>query len=65
MSATLMRTAKSAIYTSQMMPPERPAFAAIIRIDGMDWSSATPTNSGEATSIDQDAERIVEAMKRV
>lgn len=64
MNATLMRTAKAAIYASQMMAPDRPAFAAIIRIDGIDWSSALPLNSGEAVSINQDAERIVEAVKK-
>lgn len=65
MNATLMRTAKAAIYKMPKMPPDRPAFAAMIRIDGIDWFSALPTNSGEAVSINQDAERIVEAVKRV
>lgn len=36
----------------------------IIAIDGTAWESPLPENSGEAQSFNEDAERIVEAVKR-
>lgn len=37
--------------------------AAIIQLDGVQWSSSLPETSGEAQSYNDDAERIVEAVK--
>ena len=37
---------------------------AILHVDGFDWVSQTPLNAGEAQSINDDASRIIEQLKK-
>ena len=62
MNANILQTAKAPLLES-FSKPVRKGRGAVIIIDGVQWTSEVPENTGEAQTHNEDAERIVERLK--
>lgn len=62
MIAQIIREARDKIPRSPSNR-QQPSFPAHLRLDGEDWFSATPTNSGHAESINQQMREMVSRLK--
>jgi len=63
MNAAITREARAYIPPSKDCAGTHPVSATVM-IDGSIWNSPTPSNAGEAQAFNEDARRIVEALKR-